>query len=693
MHKIFITVALYFSAIFSFSQTCNLGFEGFENGGGFPPGFTVAGCYTNGTTAPNTATYHAGFNTENDALITPVYNNPSELCFYWRTSGSSPDFNIDIQWSDDGGSVWNTINTMNLIDSSSQTTYRQNCLNLCGITYTTPTNVQFRFIQYNLANRSWYLDDICVSSGGCSITPTELRFTEIPNTCVNINSNFEVEVCATNASGNIDNTYTDNITISKNTGTGTLSGTLTQPAISGCATFTDLQFDIESNYNLNATDGILTDALSSSIEIKTTCPLVDTLTVVTYNLLNFGNTTLGCPNTVSNRIDTLKKILKYINPDVLMVCELYDGTTANQILTSALNVGGETKYAQSNFVVNGSSGVTNLNNMFYYNTDKLALQIQDEIETDLRDVGEYIVYGLDPNLGTHNDTTYIDFYDAHLKAGDPFFDPNDSIRRIEEADSIRKHIDLKPTGRNNIIGGDFNFYTSTEEAYQILCYQGTYPFVDPISSEGDWNNNGAFSAVHSQSTRASGTTELDCGARGGTDDRFDFLLTSSNVISGANRVTYIPGSYSALGNNGTTFNGSINDAGNTSLVPDSILNALYYMSDHLPVVMKVQIEYPNTNLSIDIIENEEKNEDLLAVKKVLIYPNPTKNDITVELLNFKETDEIYSLKIYNLLGEMVLNDSFDKIKNINLSELKRGIYFVDVFTSNKSIHKQKIILR
>ena len=396
------------------------------------------------------------------------------------------------------------------------------------------------------------------------------------------------------------------------------------------------------------------------------------MTVVTYNLLNFGNSTLGCPNTVTNRIDTLKKILKYINPDVLMVCELYDATTANLILSSALNVDGETKYAKSNFVLNTSSGVTNLNNMFYYNSEKLILKSQNEIETDLRDVGEYIVYGIDPNLASHNDTTFIDFYEAHLKAGDPFFDPNDSIRRIEEADSIRKYIDLKPTGRNNIIGGDFNFYTSTEEAYQTLCYQGTYPFVDPISTEGDWNNNGTFSSVHTQSTRASGTTALDCGATGGTDDRFDFLLTSNNVLSGANRVNYIPGSYTALGNNGTTFNGSINDAGNTSSVPDSILNALYYMSDHLPVVMKVKMEYPNSNLSykekIDDFEEfvNDKNQE------IRVHPNPFKSELHIDNL------EVGVYKIYSsslkLINQTLLNEENTIIKLNN--SIPKGLYFL-----------------
>ena len=65
-------------------------------------------------------------------------------------------------------------------------------------------------------------------------------------------------------------------------------------------------------------------------------------------------------------------------------------------------------------------------------------------------------------------------------------------------------------------------------------------------------------------------------------------------MNGIDSVQYIQGSYKAIGNDGNHFNGSIN-SGSNSEYPDSIANALYYMSDHLPVVLKTRINYPLTN--------------------------------------------------------------------------------------------------
>jgi hypothetical protein len=46
---------------------------------------------------------------------------------------------------------------------------------------------------------------------------------------------------------------TDNITLSQVSGTGTVTGTLVQSAVSGVATFTDIQFTESSVYALDAT--------------------------------------------------------------------------------------------------------------------------------------------------------------------------------------------------------------------------------------------------------------------------------------------------------------------------------------------------------------------------------------------------------------------------------------------------------
>jgi len=316
----------------------------------------------------------------------------------------------------------------------------------------------------------------------------------------------------------------------------------------------------------------------------------DTLKVMSYNLLNFPNGRDDCGSNLSvpSRWDTLRKIVQYQKPDILMVCELQNEAGADNILNQALNVGSINYYARANFVVN-QSGFGGLNNMFFYNTQKVILYSQSEILTDLRDIGEYVVYANDPNLNFYNDTNFIYFYVSHLKAGNSN-SPTEENRRALECDSLRSHIDNISATGNFIFGGDFNFYTSSEPGYQILTTGGVNKLNDPINRPGNWNNNSSFEDIHTQSTRSS--QSIECGAPGGMDDRFDFILISDSIVNGGDNVQYIAGSYAAFGNDGNHFNQSLNDPLNTSL-PDSVINALYYMSDHLPVVMDLLITYPS----------------------------------------------------------------------------------------------------
>lgn len=327
----------------------------------------------------------------------------------------------------------------------------------------------------------------------------------------------------------------------------------------------------------------------------------DTLKVMSYNLLNFpdGRDDCGSNLQVGARWDTLRKIVQYAKPDILMVCELQNEAGADSILNNALNVNNINYYSRANFVTNQSPGGSSLNNMFFYNSQKVTLYSQSEVTTDLRDIGAYVVYANDPNLSFYNDTTFMFFFVGHLKAGN-WNAPIEKNRRAAECNSLRTYIDALAVGSNIIFGGDFNFYTSTEPGYQILTTGGVNKLNDPINSPGNWNNNSAFKSIHTQSTRSS--NYIECGAVGGMDDRFDFILLSDSMLAGGNRVQYINNSYKAFGNDGIGFNQAINAPSNPSL-PDSIMEALYYMSDHLPVILDLNISYPNTLGSTITVNN------------------------------------------------------------------------------------------
>ena len=130
----------------------------------------------------------------------------------------------------------------------------------------------------------------------------------------------------------------------------------------------------------------------------------DTLTVMSYNVLNY-------PSSNSGKADTLKPIIKFVQPDIFMINELESSVGATTILTDALNVGGVTTYRRSTFYAG-----PNTNNMLYYNSDKLVLYSQHEIPTALRNISEYVLYYKAPGMTTSSDTVFIFCYSAHLKA-------------------------------------------------------------------------------------------------------------------------------------------------------------------------------------------------------------------------------------------------------------------------------------
>jgi hypothetical protein len=131
-------------------------------------------------------------------------------------------------------------------------------------------------------------------------------------------------------------------------------------------------------------------------------------------------------------------------------------------------------------------------------------------------------------------------------------------------------------------------YTSTEPAYQELL-DDTNPIVmrDPIDSPGNWQSS-SFTPrqIHTQSTRQNGI--FGDGAGGGMDDRFDFILLSEDMFSTTNAINYVNDSYDALGNDGTCYNQSITACAGAA-VPNEVMQAMYHMSDHLPVILELQL--------------------------------------------------------------------------------------------------------
>ncbi len=296
----------------------------------------------------------------------------------------------------------------------------------------------------------------------------------------------------------------------------------------------------------------------------------DTIRVMAYNLLRF-------PSVSPSRIDTLKSIVAYTKPDIFMVCELTNEAGASAILFDALNEDGVSIYDMADFIDG-----PNTQNELYYNTEKLVLYEQNVIPTVLRDINEYVLYYKSADLATTLDTTFFYAYVCHLKASSGF-----EAQRNNEITALKTYLATRPHKENILVGGDFNFYGSAAEpAWNTLLNEGDILLKDTIFTPGDWHANSSYAWLHTQSTR---TTDFGGGAYGGMDDRFDFIFISDDLRTYQNGARFINGSYQALGQDGLHYNSALIDAPANTSVPPTILSNLYYMSDHLPVVMDIEV--------------------------------------------------------------------------------------------------------
>lgn len=371
----------------------------------------------------------------------------------------------------------------------------------------------------------------------------------------------------------------------------------------------------------------------------------DTIRVMYYNLLNF-------PSVSPERVTYLRKIIAYSQPDILVVNELLSAEGSDLILNEALNVGGVTHFEAATYVDGPDT-----DNMLYYNAELLGLRSQLQIPTGLRDISEYELFYKSPGLSASADTVIFHVYSLHLKAGSGYFN-----QRKEEAILFKYHLNTLSNAENIIAGGDFNFYSGNESGHLAMRETGSIDLFDPINSIGDWNNNAAYAYLHTQSTRE---TPLADGAGGGMDDRFDLIFISNDLFENTNGARYITDSYHALGQDGSRFNQSINVPFNPS-IPDSIANALYFMSDHLPLFMDVLTDY--TAGLTTVLQNNP----------VLVSYNSFDHQLTV-----KNVPEQASLVIYDLTGKALYSSEISEGNPIKIpATWPKGIYVWNVISES-----------
>ena len=411
----------------------------------------------------------------------------------------------------------------------------------------------------------------------------------------------------------------------------------------------------------------------------------DTLTVMQYNLLYYGNYNSGfadCYETNNNtqrKDECVRTLVDYVKPDILTVCEF--GATAalqNSFLRHNLNVNG-VNYWKSDNIINYAN--SNIINHIFYDSRKMELKKHVALRTNPRDTDIYELYLKTPSLAA-GDSIKLVCIVAHPKAGQGYEASRRALMQI-----AMDYVNQYYASENVLIMGDFNMYGASESAYRLLTQTYSNPqicFIDPLYSVGgvgEWSSNDRYTRFHTQSTRSYSD---ECFSSGGLDDRFDFILMADEIAFSYNHLRYVPNSYHAVGNDGNHFNQSVNQYGNAA-VPAEVAEALFDASDHLPVTMKIAVD-----VKLGVAEDDK------PTLQATLAPNPTKGDVRVFFHQPK--DGTMRFEVYSLQGQVVAKETGffgegEQQFELNLSDLDKGFYFLRMESGSGYCETLKLLIK
>ena len=411
----------------------------------------------------------------------------------------------------------------------------------------------------------------------------------------------------------------------------------------------------------------------------------DTLTVMQYNLLYYGNYNSGfadCYETNNNtqrKDECIRTIVNHVRPDIFTVCE-FGATQAlqNDFLRHNLNINGA-DYWKSDNIIN-YAGEYIINHIFY-DSRKMGLKKHVALQTQPRDTDVYELYLKTKSLSA-GDTIKLVCIVAHPKAGQGY----EASRRAQMQKAM-DYVNQNYSTDNVLIMGDFNMYGASESGYRLLTqtYSNPYArFIDPVASlggVGEWNNNSQFAPFHTQSTH--GYSD-ECYSSGGLDDRFDFILMSDEIMFSYNHLRYVQGSYHAVGNDGRHFNQSI-DQGYNYAVPAEVATALFDASDHLPVTMKIAVD---TKLDVNDFD--------IPQYAASIAPNPASGTANVHFQN--PTEGLVRFEVVTLQGQCIVAQSahFDQGEHdfsLDLDDVAPGFYLLRLANERQTLATLKLIVK
>ena len=374
----------------------------------------------------------------------------------------------------------------------------------------------------------------------------------------------------------------------------------------------------------------------------------------------------------------MRTVVNYVQPDIIGLVKM-DASPASFTEDSVI------QYALGNDF--GHTTYTNYSgyekeNMLYYRKSKIGFISTTTIysgDQNISDINLHRLFYNSPSLATTHDTIFLNVILVHLQSGSGNF--TERATEIQGAMTwLNAHITVQG---NYIFLGDFNTQSSSESCYQQLINSSNpvTNFYDPVNQLGNWSANPEqFANYLTQSPRLNDPG--DCGATGGLNDWLDHILCSQYLMQGTDSVTFVPGSFKVIGNDGQHVGIDLLASPPDKIVPDSVLNAVYYMSSHLPVTAELAIGGASVGTSLQELAgiNDRWKYNTLASDYFSISPIDTQpvNDCRLTLF------DLCGRKI----NEFALNNGMNRVP---VSLLASGAYIFTISSENQQQFSGKFV--
>lgn len=361
------------------------------------------------------------------------------------------------------------------------------------------------------------------------------------------------------------------------------------------------------NKSTPPTKTITTTAPLDTTPLPNTVSKTDTIKVVAYNVLNYGDL---CQGPTTGLDVYLRTIVQYANPD-LFSCEKMNAfpitptdpaNLAVEITNNVLNTVFPNKYAYAT-----PSNISDDSKMsvLFYNKQKFTFVSMQTIVSYISDFNLYKLYYNDPNIAVTHDTTYLYVLVNHTQSGSSSTERDAQV--TQEMQNLRSKFAYMP---NLINMGDFNLASTYEAGYQAIISptDSTSQMSDPpfspdktFSYPANWGVSPSnYAAYLSTSTRKLTNVPNTCGTSGGAYSWFDHIFISPWLVKGTNYISYVPNSFKTIGNDGNRVDEDINSpvpVVNTS-APSAVIDALFQFSNKYPVSLKLLIKANRSGHSV-----------------------------------------------------------------------------------------------